>query len=110
MQGYSLKLPTSSPRAVRKGDLVHCAAEKKTAVLPYSTACSVLCPYFTRMHRLDLWGLYQQPDENYIHTRAIPAYTVYIMQQMSIGPWCLSLIAFLKQDQTGSAGGVLAVM
>lgn len=47
--------------------------------------CSVLCPYFTRMHRLDLWGLYQQPDENYIHTRAIPAYTVYIMQQMSIG-------------------------
>lgn len=43
MQGYSLKLPTSSPRAVRKGDLVHCAAEKKTAVLPYSTASSLLC-------------------------------------------------------------------
>lgn len=46
--------------------------------------CSGLCPYCTPMHGLNLWGL-DQPNENYIHTRATPAYTAYIMQQMSIG-------------------------
>lgn len=36
-------MPTSSPRAVRKGDLAHCASEKNAAVLPYSAAVSLLC-------------------------------------------------------------------
>lgn len=47
--------------------------------------CSALCPLlYPTVHRLNLWGLYQ-PNENYIHARATPAYTAYIMQQMSIG-------------------------
>lgn len=46
--------------------------------------CSVLCPYCTPMHELNLWGL-DQPNENYIHNHNTPAYKAYIMQQMSIG-------------------------
>ncbi len=47
---------------------------------------ALLCfvPLLYPMHGLNLWGL-DQPNENYIHSRATPAYTAYIMQQMSIG-------------------------
>lgn len=70
-----------------KGDLAHCASEKSAAVLPYSAAGALHCfvpPLYPRMHGLNLWGL-DPSNENYIHTRATPAYTAYIMQQMSIG-------------------------
>lgn len=70
---------------------------------------SALCPYCTPMHGLSLWRLYQ-PNENYIHTRTSPAIQPTLCNRWALGPGCLSLIAFLKQDQTGSVGGGLAVM
>lgn len=36
-------MPTSSPRAVRKGYLAHCASEMNAAILPYSADISLLC-------------------------------------------------------------------
>lgn len=36
-------MPTSSPRAVRKGDLAPCASKKNAVVLLYSAPGSLLC-------------------------------------------------------------------
>lgn len=79
-------MPTSSPRAVGKGDLVDCASEKKGTRryfrIQQAGLRSVFCA--PRCTPRNLWGL-DQPDENYIRTRATSAYTAYIMQQTRIG-------------------------
>lgn len=89
-----------SPGAERKGDLVHCGGENPTSIFRHC-APTVL----RQIYR----GTVSLMKITFTPVPLLPIQPT-LCNRWALGPGCLSLIAFLKQDQTGSVGGVLAVM
>lgn len=87
----AVKLPTTSPWGGRRGVLVHCVPLKKSFTAPtFNNRLPALLSAPRYIFLLPpctgfICGGFYQLNENYIHTSAARADTVYIMQQMSIG-------------------------
>lgn len=85
-----VKMLTSSPRAVSKGGI--------SEVLP-ALLCAPTVPY---AQVESVWALMKI---TFTPAPLLPI-QITLCNRWVLGPGCLCLIAFLRQDQTGSAGGV----